>query len=140
MRRARILAASIEAGRPLYLPSVLALSSMWGDLVEAGPTYSATEIAYVSEVSGRVVALMQGRPTLLDALDVVADQTRLDLLANSELRICHSRTQQVFILKGPLTATISQDGLTIDNGKRVVVSTERCAAPTVPISKGGIVL
>jgi hypothetical protein len=119
--------------------AVLALSSMWGDLVEAGPTYS-TEIAYVSDVSGHVVAFVQGRPTLLDALDVVADQTRLDLLANSELRICHSRTQQVFILKGPLTATISQDGLTIDNGKRVVVSTERCAAPTVPISKGGIVL
>jgi hypothetical protein len=42
--------------------AVLALSSMWGDLVEAGPTYSATEIAYVSEVSGRVVAFMQGRP------------------------------------------------------------------------------
>ena len=62
--------------RLLSVMAVLALSSMWGDLVKAGPTYSATEIAYVSEVSGRVVAFMQGRPTFLDALDVVADQTR----------------------------------------------------------------
>ena len=125
--------------RLLTLMSVLALSCMWGGSVQAGPTFSATEVAYVSDVSGRVVAFMEGRPTLLDALDVVADQTRVDLLANSELRICHSRTQQVFILKGPLTATISQDGLTTDNGKRVVVSTERCAAPIVSKSQGGLV-
>ena len=66
---------------------VLTLSSMWGGSVEAGPTYSTTEVAYVSEVSGRVVALMQGRPTLLDTLDVFTDQTRIDLLANSERNI-----------------------------------------------------
>ena len=96
--------------------AVLALSSIWGDLVEAGPTYSATEIAYISEVRGRVVAFMQGRPTFLDALDVVADQTRIDLQANSELRICHSRTQQVFTLNGPLTAMIEQSGVTIETG------------------------
>jgi hypothetical protein len=125
--------------RLLSVMAVLALSSMWVGSVEAGPTYSATEVAYVSEVSGRVVALMQGRPTFLDALDVVADQTRIDLLANSELRICHSRTHQVFVLKGPLTAMISQDGVTADNGKRAIVSTETCAAPTASIFHGGIV-
>ena len=125
--------------RLLTSMAVLALSCMWCGSVQAGPTYSATEVAYVSDVSGRVVAFIQGRPMLLDALDVVADQTRLDLLANSELRICHSRTQQAFILQGPLTATISQDGLTIDNGKRVVVSTERCAAPTASKYQGGLV-
>jgi hypothetical protein len=42
--------------------AVLALSSMWGDLVEAGPTDSAAEIAYVSEVSGRVVAFKADIP------------------------------------------------------------------------------
>jgi hypothetical protein len=96
--------------------AVLALSSMWSGSVEAGPTYAPAEVAYVSEVSGRVVAFGQGRPMLLDVLDVVADQTRLDLLANSELQICHSRMRQVFVLRGPLKAMISQDGVTIDNG------------------------
>jgi hypothetical protein len=118
---------------------VLILSTIWGGSVEAGPAYSATEVAYVSEVSGRVVALMQGRPTLLDALDVVTDQTRIDLLANSELRICHSQTRQAFILKGPLTARIEQGGVTIDNGTRAAAASGSCAAPTSSISHGGIV-
>ena len=125
--------------RLLSVMAVLALSSMWGDLVKAGPTYSATEVAYVSEVSGRVVAFMEGRPTLLDALDVVADQTRLDLLANSELRVCHSQTNRVFVLKGPLTAMISQKGVIADNGKRTIVSTETCAASTVSRHQGGFI-
>jgi hypothetical protein len=121
------------------LMAVLALSSMWIDSVEAGPTVSATEVAYVSEVSGRVVAHMQGRPTFLDALDVVADQTRIDLQANSELQICHSRTHQAFTLKGPLTAMIEQGGVTIENGRRAVAATGSCAAPTASIFHGGFV-
>jgi hypothetical protein len=118
---------------------VLILSTMWGGSAEAGPTSSATEVAYVSEVSGRVVALMQGRPTLLDALDVVTDQTRIDLLANSELRLCHSRTRQVFILKGPLTARIEQGGVTTENGTRTAAASGSCAAPTTSTFNGGIV-
>jgi hypothetical protein len=125
--------------RLLSMMAVLALSSLWAGSVHAGPTYPETEVAYVSEVSGRVVAFVQGRPTLLDTLDVVADQTRLDLLANSDLRICHSRTNQVFVLRGPLTAMISQEGVAIDNGKRVVASTETCVAPTVSRSQGGLI-
>ena len=125
--------------RLMLMMAVLTLSSMWSGSVEAGPTYAPAEVAYVSEVSGRVVAFGQGRPMLLDVLDVVADQTRLDLLANSELQICHSRMRQVFVLRGPLKAMISQDGVTIDNGKRVVVSTGTCAAPTASRSDGGLV-
>ena len=119
--------------------AVLALSYMWGGSVQAGPTHSATEVAYVSDVSGHVVALVQGRPTLLDALDVVADQTRIDLQANSELRICHSRTQQVFTLNGPLTAMIEQSGVTVENGRRAVASTGSCTGPTASIVPGGFV-
>jgi hypothetical protein len=104
-----------------------------GRFGRSGPNYSTTEVAYVSEVSGRVVAPMQGRPTSLDALDVVADQTRIDLQANSELRICHSRTHQVFTLKGPLTAMIEQGGVTIENGRIAVASTGSCAAPTASV-------
>jgi hypothetical protein len=125
--------------RLLSMMAVLALSGMWTSPVQAGPSYSETEVAYVSEVSGRVVALVQGRPTLLDPLDVVGDQTRIDLLANADLRICHSRTNQVFVLRGPLTAMISHEGVTIDNGKRVVASTETCAAPMISRSQGGLV-
>jgi hypothetical protein len=125
--------------RLLTLMVVLALSCTWGGSVQAGPTDSATEVAYVSEVSGRVVVLMQGRPTFLDALDIVADQTRIDLQANSEVRICHSRTHQVFTLKGPLTAMIEQGGVTIENGRRAVASTGSCATPTASIFHGGFV-
>jgi hypothetical protein len=124
--------------RLLSATIVLTLSSIWGGSAEAGPS-SATEVAYVSEVSGRVVALMQGRPTLLDALDVVTDQTRIDLLANSELRLCHSRTHQVFILNGPLTARIEQSGVTTENGTRTAAAAGSCAAPTTSTSHGGIV-
>jgi hypothetical protein len=76
---------------------------------------------------------------LLDALDVVADQTRIDLLANSELRICHSQTHQVFTLKGLLTAMVAHGGLTAENGKKALASTGSCAAPTGSIHSGGFV-
>jgi hypothetical protein len=125
--------------RLMPILAVLALSSIWGGSVEAGPTLSSAEVAYVSEVSGRVVAFGQGKPILLDALDVVADQTRLNLLANSELQICHSRLRQIFVLRGPLTAVISQDGVTVGNGKMLVTSTGTCAIPTASTSHGGLV-
>jgi hypothetical protein len=126
--------------RLMPILAVVTLWSIWGGSVEAGPTLSPTEVAYVSEVRGRVVAFGQGRPLLLDALDVVADQTRLNLLANSELQICHSRLRQIFVLRGPLTAVISQDGVTVGNGKMPVTSTGTCAVPTASTSHGGLVL
>ena len=46
---------------------------------------SAADVGYVEDVSGRVVAFSQGKPVLLDALDVISDRTRVDLQANSEL-------------------------------------------------------
>src|SRR5215475_12449636 len=62
-----------------------------------GPLYAAqdaNEVAIVENVSGHVVAFVAGKPALLEALDVVSDGTRLDLQANSELRICHYQTRQ----------------------------------------------
>src|SRR5258708_30120952 len=92
------------------LVSVL-LSSVMGVFPAAGPAHSAAQetandVAYVEEVNGRVVASSQGEPTLLDPLDIVSDRTRLDLQANSELRICHYRTHQLITLKGPLRALV----------------------------------
>src|SRR5262245_59760926 len=81
----------------LVLPAVaLGLST--------SPAHAASDdadVAYVAEVSGRVVASSQGKPTLLDTLDIISAHTRLDLQANSELRICHYRSQQLLSLKGP---------------------------------------
>jgi hypothetical protein len=60
-----------------------------------------TDVAFVEAVSGRVVAFAAGKPVLLDALDVVSDRTRLDLQANSELRLCHYQTRRFVTVKGP---------------------------------------
>jgi hypothetical protein len=45
---------------------------------------ATTDVADVEYLTGRVVVFSQGRPTLLDVLDVINDRTQLDLLANSE--------------------------------------------------------
>ena len=115
----------------------------------AGPAYAAAQdnviqwnvadVAYVEDVSGRVVAFSAGKPTLLDALDVVSDRTRLDLQANSELRICHYQTRQFLTLKGPLRASISVDGVVVENAKTALAGAGSCAAPVVSTFQGGIV-
>jgi hypothetical protein len=64
---------------------------------------------------------------------------RLDLQANSELRMCHYQTHQLFTLKGPLKAAISRDGVTAENGKAVVASAGSCAAPTASVFQAGFV-
>jgi hypothetical protein len=97
------------------------------------------DVAYVESVSGRVVASVKGSPTLLDVLDVIGDPTRLDLQANSELRICHYGTRKLVTLKGPLRASVSASGVTAENGNAVVASAEPCAAPVVSTFQGGIV-
>lgn len=112
--------------------------------VGAGPAHSVAQenvadVAYVEDVSGRVVAFSAGKPVLLDALDVVSDRTRLDLQANSELRICHYQTRQLLTLKGPLRALISRDGVAVENAKAALAATGSCAAPVVSTFQGGIV-
>src|SRR3954467_2885391 len=67
---------------------------------QAGTQESAAVVGYVEDGSGRVVAFSQGKPTLLDALDVISDRTRLDLQANSELRLCHYPPSKLGMLKG----------------------------------------
>jgi hypothetical protein len=126
-----------------FMVATLLLSAI-GVGLGGGPAHSAaqeaaTDVAYVEEVSGRVVASSQGNPALLDALDIISDRTRLDLQANSELRICHYRTHQLLTLKGPLRASISRDGVTAENGKAVVASAGSCVAPMVSTFQGGLV-
>ena len=101
--------------------------------------HAMADVAYVEDVSGRVVAFAQGKPILLNALDTISDRTRLDLQANSELRICHYPTRQFLTLKGPLTASISRDGVTADNNKTAVAATGPCVAPVVSTIQGGLI-
>ena len=90
---------------------------------------SGAEVALVESVSGRVVAFAAGKPTLLDALDVVSEGTQLDLQANSELRICHYKMRQFLTLRGPLRASISLDGVAVENRKTVLSAAGSCGAP-----------
>jgi hypothetical protein len=66
------------------IPTGMLLSTLSVALVSgsASAAQEAIEVAFVENVSGRVVALAAAKPTLLDALDVVTDGTRLDLQPN----------------------------------------------------------
>jgi len=101
---------------------------------------SGAEVALVESVSGRVVAFAAGKPALLDALDVVSEGTQLDLQANSELRICHYKMRQFLTLRGPLRASISLDGVAVENRKAVLTTAGSCAAPAPSSYSGGIVI
>lgn len=100
---------------------------------------AAADVAYVEAVSGRVLASSRTAPSLLDVLDIISDRTRLDLQANSELRICHYRTQRLVALKGPSRVSVSEAGVTAENGKPVAASAGTCAAPVVSNFQGGLV-
>jgi hypothetical protein len=111
--------------------------------VAASPTFAgqeAIEVAFVEEVSGHVVAFSQDRPRLLGALDTISHRTQLDLTANSELRVCHYQTGKIVSLKGPLRATVSRDGVTVESaGKTALAAVGPCAAPVASTFQGGIV-
>ena len=96
-------------------------------------------VAYVESVTGRVIALLNGKPTLLDALDTVADKTRLDVLANSELTICHYQKQRIIGLAGPARIFVTASGVIAENGKDIAPSAETCAKPVVSAFQGGFV-
>ena len=122
--------------------SATVLSSAIAAALGVGPldaAQDANEVAMVENVSGHVVAFVAGKPALLEALDVVSDGTRLDLQANSELRICHYQTRQFLTLTGPLRASISREGVAVVNGKTTTVAGGSCAAPVSSTFSGGIV-
>jgi hypothetical protein len=122
--------------------SATILSSAIAAALGVGPLYAAqdaNEVAIVENVSGHVIAFLAGKPALLEALDVVSDGTRLDLQANSELRICHYQTRQFLTLRGPLRASISREGVAVINGKTAAVAGESCAAPVSSTFSGGTV-
>jgi hypothetical protein len=78
-------------------------------------------------------------PVLVDVLDVISERTRLDLLANSELRLCHYRIGRFVTMRGPARITVSTDGITVQAGNPVDVSHETCAVIQASIFQGGLV-
>jgi hypothetical protein len=124
--------------RALAALSVVGLG-VTGESARLAAQDGASEVAYVETVSGRVVAFAQGKPILLDVLDLVRDGTALTLQADSELRLCHYRLGKLLSLKGPLRASITAAGLTTEDGKPVAASAESCAAPVLSLLQGGLV-
>jgi hypothetical protein len=98
----------------------------------------AADVAFVESVRGQVVALWRTTPVLLHSLDVIRDRTQVDLLPDTELRICHYRMQRILVLTGPARAIVSADGVTPANGSDVDAS-GTCVAPTRSSSQGGII-
>jgi hypothetical protein len=130
-----------KASTPMELiaTALLLAIGMGLSVVTARGAEAVTDVAYVEDVSGRVVASAQGKPALLEALDVISDRTRLDLQPDSELRICHFRTQRLVTLKGPLRASISQTGVTAENGKAIDVAAGACVVPVESAFQGGTI-
>ena len=103
------------------------VSMVWG-LAPLGAQEALREVAFVEAVTGRVVALASGAPTLLGPLDVITDRTRVDLLASSEVRICHYLTGRFLTIKGPARIMVSAVGVSVEAGKGVE-SPEKHVAP-----------
>lgn len=119
---------------------LLALSCLLGAVAPAATEETVPEVAYVENLSGRATALFQGRSTQLDTLDLINDRTRIDLQAVSELRLCHYRSQQLFALKGPMQATVSREGLTVEPAKSAIAAAGSCVVPVLTSHQGGLTL
>jgi hypothetical protein len=134
-RRCRGKASSVVGS----IAAMLLFAAADGMAAPAFAQQAITDVAYVEDVSGRVVAFAQGKPVLLNALDTISDRTRLDLQANSELRICHYSTRQFLTLKGPLKVSISRDGVMGENDKVAAAAGGPCVVPVVSTFQGGLV-
>jgi hypothetical protein len=127
---------------------VVALLSAIGAVLGIGPvsgspvytSREAAEVAFAEGLSGRVVGFLEGKPFLLETLDTIKDRTQVDLLANSELRVCHYQTSRILVLKGPIRAFISREGVTVENGRAALVFAGTCSAPVTSPLQGGLVL
>ena len=133
-RRLSLNSAKIKKG--IVFSLVLGLG---GGALHATAQAADADVAYVESVRGRVISSDREAPAPLDVLDIIGDQTRLDLSANSELRICHYRTGKILALRGPLRVSVAASGVTAESGKPIDATPETCAAPVVSTFQGGFV-
>jgi len=128
---------SAKVTRAGVLLSAIGLSGFVG--LSPSVAQEAADVAYVASVSGRVVASVRGTPSLLDTATVISDRTRLDVLANSELQVCHYGLQRFVTMTGPARVTVSSGNVTVESGTAAVVSKETCAMPQASNFQGGLV-
>ena len=119
--------------------SAVALALMVWGLAPLAAQEASRDVAFVEAATGRVVALASGAPALLGPLDVITDRTRVDVLAGSELRICHYLTARFLTVKGPARIMVSANGVSVEAGKGADVSRETCNPPQATNAQGGIV-
>jgi hypothetical protein len=124
---------SLSAGAALVV-----VSMVWG-LAHLAAQEASRDVAFVESVTGRVVAFTSGAPALLSPLDVITDRTRVDLLASSELRICHYLTARFLTIKGPTRIMVSADGVSVATGRAADISRETCSLPQATSTQGGVV-
>jgi hypothetical protein len=129
---------SAKMTKAVVLLSAIALSGVFG-LSPSTAQEPPADVAYVASVSGRAVALIGGTPSLLDTADVISDRTRLDVLANSELQVCHYGLQRFVTLSGPTRVKFLSGSVTVESGRAAVVSKETCAMPQASNLQGGLV-
>ena len=86
-------------------------SMILGSCLNPLAAQEASDIAFVETVTGRVVAFSSGAPTLLGQLEVITNRSRVDVLANSELRLCHYQTARFLTVKGPARIVVSVEGI-----------------------------
>src|SRR5215213_2901766 len=100
---------------------------------------ASRDVAFVETVKGRVVAFASGAPTRLSPSEVITNRTRVDVLANSELRLCHYQTSRFLTVKGPARIIVSVDGINVEAGKAVELSRETCGLVEASAHQGGLV-
>ena len=88
---------------------------------------------------GTGVAFASGAPTLLSPSEVITNRTRVDVLANSELRLCHYQASRFLKVQGPPRIIVSVDGVSVEAGKAVEVSRETCGSVEASAHQGGLV-
>jgi hypothetical protein len=93
------------------LVAIALIGGAWLGVAPLAAQEASRDVAFVETVTGRVVAFASGTPALLGPLDVLTDRTRVDVLANSELRLCQYRTSRFLTVKGPARIIVSADGM-----------------------------
>ena len=125
----------LTLGKTVVLASMI-LSSC---LNPSAAQEASSDVAFVETVTGQAVALVSGRPALLGPSEVITNRTRVDVLANSELRLCHYQTSRFLTVKGPARIIVSADGVSVEAGKAVDVSRETCGLVEASAHGGGLV-
>jgi hypothetical protein len=129
---------------PLAAASVVVMATL---VLGAGPAMAesvaqeaAAEVAFVEEVKGQVVAYSHGTEMLLERFVIISDRTRLELRADSELRICHYGVNRLVTLSGPLQAVVSKDGVSAENGQIGKQAPAKCTPPSKSKNTGGLMM